>query len=157
MKFVHQTIMHDPANGQYGDCHRAAIATVLGLEIEDVPHFLHDNCGGEEFTRREKVFLALHNLCPVSIPYQAGDLGDILRTVEALNGSDLVYLLAGRSRTGCNHSVVCRGGDIVHDPNPQKPGIIGPCDDGWYWLQFFCDLRVSKQPNQLDHVRLVSA
>ncbi len=30
---------HDPANGIYGDCHRAAIASLLELPMDDVPHF----------------------------------------------------------------------------------------------------------------------
>ena len=34
-----QTILHDPDNGLLGNCMQAAIATVLGLGMEDVPHF----------------------------------------------------------------------------------------------------------------------
>lgn len=38
MKPVRQLYRHDPANGVYGDCWRACIASVLELPIEDVPH-----------------------------------------------------------------------------------------------------------------------
>lgn len=43
---VHQTILADPtrndgydANGQPGNCYQAAVASVLDLALEDVPHF----------------------------------------------------------------------------------------------------------------------
>ena len=43
---IHQTILADPqrndghdADGQPGNCYQAAIASVLDLALEDVPHF----------------------------------------------------------------------------------------------------------------------
>lgn len=157
MKPVFQTIKHEPAEGRFGDCHRAAIATVLELPIEDVPHFLHDNCGGVEFVRRETEFLASHGLCPISVVYANTELNLVLSTVAALNGDDVVYLLCGKSRTGCNHSVVCRGDRIAHDPSPQQSGIIGPTDEGTYCLTFFADRRVSKHADELPKPHRVSA
>ena len=34
-------------------------------------------------------------------------------------------------------SVVCRDGAIACDPGQDDPGIVGPCDDGFYWVTFF--------------------
>lgn len=140
---VKQTIKHDPTKGQYGDCHRAAIATVLDLPIEDVPHFVHDDCSPEEFCRRERAFLAQHGLTSLHFAYQAPDLQTILDTVAAFNGQDTVYLVGGLSPRGVNHSVVARGNALVHDPSPNDGFLVGPCDDGWWWLTFFGSTRVN--------------
>lgn len=145
MQFVHQSIRHDPDNGAFGDCHRAAIATVLGLTLDDVPHFLHDGCNGEEFAQREARFLARHGLVACCVPFAGDSYQHVLETMLNINGEDFVCLLGGTSRSGCNHTVVCRGSEIVHDPSPVGSGVIGPCDDGFYWLTFFCRLDVSRQ------------
>ena len=43
MKPVKQLFHHDPANGVWGDCFRAVIASVLSLPVEAVPHFFDGN------------------------------------------------------------------------------------------------------------------
>lgn len=145
MKPVLQRIKHAPDEGSYGDCHRAAIASVLELPYEDVPHFVHDFCSSEEFRRREVEFLAKHGLFPVLVPFSFEDaIEAVLGTLARLNSDDVVFLLGGRSRTGVNHTVVCHGGKIAHDPSPTKAGIIGPCDDGFYWVTFFVSAAICR-------------
>jgi len=39
MKLQKQAFRHDPSNGMYGDCHRTAIASILGVERDTVPNF----------------------------------------------------------------------------------------------------------------------
>ena len=46
------------------------------------------------------------------------------------NNPGMFYILGGISRRGCGHAVVCKDNQIVHDPSPQKTGIVGPFDDG---------------------------
>lgn len=136
MKPVFQGIRHDPANGRWGDCHRAAIATVLALPLEDVPHFGDGNPPTDVFWAREREFLTRFNLRGVQCAY-AGELADVMRTIAALNGPDVVWLLGGKSPRGTNHTVVCRGGALVHDPSPLGGGLVAPCEDGWWWVTFF--------------------
>src|SRR3546814_13285939 len=57
-------------------------------------------------------------------------LDETLQTMGALNPR-LLYLLGGKSRTGCGHAVLCRGGEIIHDPSLYGSGITGTCDDGY--------------------------
>lgn len=38
---VTQEFRHDPKNFIWGDCHRAALATILDLPISKVPHFFY--------------------------------------------------------------------------------------------------------------------
>lgn len=143
MKPVKQQFKHDPTNGVFGDCHRAAMATVLALPIEAVPHFGDGDPSVDEFFRRERDFLAQYNLRSVQLPFGAG-LDDVLRGMAGWNG-DVVYLLGGQSRTGVNHTVVCRGAEIVHDPSSSDAGIVGPCSDGHYWVTCFAALDLPRQ------------
>jgi hypothetical protein len=46
------------------------------------------------------------------------------------------WCLMGTSRTGCNHVVICKGGEIVHDPSITQSGIIGPANDGLWWAEW---------------------
>jgi hypothetical protein len=141
---VFQQVLHDPNAGQYGDCHRAAIATVLGLPPDDVPHFGFDDPPAPAFFNREREFLARFNLYGATVPF-SGELTDVLRTMSTLNGSDFVYLLGGKSPRGTNHTVVCRGDQIEHDPNPKGGGLVEPCSDGLWWLTFFVAADLMKQ------------
>jgi hypothetical protein len=43
MKPIDQEFMHDPEKGIIGDCFRACIASILELDINEVPHFYRDH------------------------------------------------------------------------------------------------------------------
>lgn len=45
------------------------------------------------------------------------------------------YMLCGTSLTGVNHVVICRDDQIEHDPSKKDSGIIGPCDQGYVWVE----------------------
>lgn len=132
-----QANRHRPEEGIFGDCHRTCIAMLLGLDRDEVPHFLHDDCGAEEFKRRVGEWLGERGLCELFMVWDGGsDIGDILRTVEHLNPG-VPFILGGKSRTGVNHSVVCQGGEMVGDPSLTDAGIIGPTEpDGFFWVTF---------------------
>lgn len=131
-----QRFRHDPAGGVFGDCHRAAIASVLDLPLDEVPHFAADNPDGASFERRAKDWLRSRGLVPINVAYSGDDMPLMFRSVKSMNPG-VYYLLGGRSRTGVNHTVVCLDDAIVHDPSPTEAGVVGPCDDGFYWLTFF--------------------
>ena len=142
MRPLKQQFEHLPAEGCWGDCHRAAIASVLELDLDQVPHFGEAGPSAEEFRRREIEFLASHGIRPIAIPFLATEQGPgpVLNLIGEINGDDFVYLLGGKSRHGLNHSVVCVGRVIAHDPSNTNAGIVGPFDDGFYWLTFFGSL-----------------
>ena len=64
----------------------------------------------------------------------------------AVNNPGLYYLLSGTSRTGCNHTVVALDDQIVWDPSLSDSGIIGPCDDGYYWIKLYIPRSLSCTP-----------
>lgn len=132
-----QLLRHDPENGIQGDCQRAAVASVLDLRVEDVPHFCEDAPDAETYNARVDEYLASRGLCLIRTAFE-GNLG-LERVLEAQAGMNrgVYFLLMGTSRTGCNHVVVACDGEIVHDPSLTNAGIIGPADDGWFWCEFF--------------------
>lgn len=130
-----QLLFHNPPE-TYGDCHRAALASILDLPILDVPHFMHGlaNNEGEEFERRQRDFLSHLGLWPICIPFNMV-LEDLLLTLS-IQCPTTYYLLGGSTVRDCGHTVVGCGGGIVHDPHPNNCGLSGPMEDGYYWVTF---------------------
>jgi hypothetical protein len=137
-----QRFRHDPDNGVYGDCHRTALACLLDLVPEDVPHFGHGAPEGEEFNRRIDEWLATRGLCQASVAY-GGELQHVLDAVQR-GGPGVYFLLGGTSRTGCNHTVIGCDGAIAWDPSLNDSGIVGPCSDDFYWVTFLVPLAMRK-------------
>lgn len=137
MKPVKQRFKHDPANGVYGDCHRAAIASIFELELDDVPHFGDGYPPAEEFWCRVYAFTETLGFTAISIPF-VGDGGiDGVQATLKISAPNVYYLFGGTSKTGVGHTVVGCGGEIVHDPSQVNSGIVGPMEDGLYWVTFF--------------------
>lgn len=135
MKPQKQAFKHDPANGVFGDCHRTAIAMILNLDRDEVPHFMD----GVEMEDHEKVtamrkaiddFLAARGLAEAHCA-----LDGSLTLEKVLKVSTFWFkgpvILGGTSTTGVNHSVVVFKGEI-HNPNNAE--LVGPCDDGYWWF-----------------------
>jgi hypothetical protein len=131
-----QLFCHDPGNGITGDCLRACWASILDLAIDEVPHFGEGYPDKVIFWRRVDDFLAARGLVRINVAFDASaGLDRILESVELLNPG-LFFLLGGVTVSGVGHSVVAGDGKIIHDPNPDKVGIAGPCSNGCYELTF---------------------
>ena len=63
-------------------------------------------------------------------------------TFTAGCNSGVLCIFAGTSRNGCNHSVVAHCGKIIHDPSIDQSGIVGPCNDGYYWIELIVPAQV---------------
>jgi hypothetical protein len=150
MKIQKQLNRHRPEEGIFGDCHRTAIACVLDMDAKDVPHFMDYTPGkGDAADAHDNVeaWLNERGICTINIPFPGEmALRDVLTAIHYTNmRSQPVYILGGQSRNGCNHSVVCCAGEIACDPSLDDSGIIGPCDDGFYWLTFFGALEAASR------------
>ena len=132
-----QLIRHDPENGAYGDCHRTAVACLLDLHPSEVPHVYRDPTrSNEECDAEMAEFLAARGLRMIAVAWSgATALDDVLGTMEALNPGAL-FILGGTSRLGTGHSVIAGLGRVVHDPSPLDSGIVGPMEDGHWWIHF---------------------
>lgn len=131
-------LQHDPDNGVWGDCYRTAIGCLLDLPPDEVPHFADGGIVPEKTQKAIQAWLAPRHIALMGFPF-LGELADVLRAMKLVNPG-VHYLLAGQSRTGVAHVVVARDDRIVHDPSPSNPGIIGPEDDGFYWVHILAIL-----------------
>lgn len=108
---VDQTIMHDPEAGAIGNCMQAALASILELPLERVPHFVQlypdsKECGDAMFAwllQRHVLWMQLSGDDPVP--------------------DDMPCLLYGQSERGVPHVVVGRGRTVAHDPHPSRAGL----------------------------------
>ncbi len=135
MKPVKQRNRHLPEEGVYGDCHRAAYASIMELDLDEVPHFFDCDRSWEEARPLFREFWDRHGIMELMVPYRA-ELEKVLEEQERrLPG--VPFILTGQSRNLCNHSVVACGGKIVHDPSLDDIGIIGPSwPEGIYWVTY---------------------
>ena len=129
-----QLIVHDPDAGAIGDCHRTCIASILDLHPSDVPHFTEGLWGEPHalVVAETRAWLAGRGLGYAMFYYPDASLEQILETTGALSPG-VPMILSGRSSLGSNHAVVILDGRIASDPSGN--GIVGPCDDGRWWVE----------------------
>lgn len=116
-----QEFTHQPEAGQFGDCQRAVIASLLDLPIAEVPHFNGMAKGDPNiFWDLLQAFCKLHGYVYLTIPARCG---------AAFYGldDDIHHEISGPSPrgTGVFHAVVGKGGQIVFDPHPSRAGLAG--------------------------------
>ena len=93
---------------QVGNCHEAAVASILGLPLDEVPDFGQQPDPEATYVKfvRGLGFIVLKP--PVEIGQQL----------------DCYYLAFGPSIVSGNpHVVVYRAGKLVHDPHPGRNGL----------------------------------
>ena len=135
MRPQRQRFQHKPEEGEYGDCYRTSIACVLDLDRDSVPNFGEHHDDTKAFYAAADAWLREQGLRRVEAAFQ-GELAGVLAHQESVN-PDVYYLLGGQSPRGWNHSVVGCGGEIVWDPHPDATNLVGPCDDGYWWVTYF--------------------
>jgi len=122
MKPVHQTeFVVKAEDGSIlipGNCFSACIASMLGLPLEDVPTFVaFPNWLGlaNEFVKSFgfELFMSV----PRFIEY--------CRSAKD-SGYHGYYIATGMGPRGVEHAVICKDGQIVHDPHPEGGGIDKP-------------------------------
>lgn len=118
---IDQEFIHAPENGQYGDCQRAVIASLLDLPIEAVPHFLQEADGDPEtYWKKLQGFVRSHGFVYLTVPARSGVsfFGD---------DGEIYHEISGPSPrgNGVSHAVVGCNGQIVFDPHPSRAGLTG--------------------------------
>ncbi|WP_439398638.1 hypothetical protein ACRQ5Q_14925 [Bradyrhizobium sp. PMVTL-01] len=107
MRAIDQTEFFDPEKGTRGNCQQAATASLLGLELHEVPNFIKHPSG---FWQSFWEFMASRGL-----------------EVIELSGErrfDCYHLAYGPSARGVSHAVVYRAGKLAHDPHPSRAGLL---------------------------------
>ena len=126
-----QAFLHDPATGIRGDCYRTAIACLLDVPRDDVPHvFEHDT---PAIQRATGAYLRRFGLAMLEMPLKGADAADVVAFMAGTNPDIPSFLLSGTTPRGWDHTVVVHDGE-VWDPHPSRSGLTGPCDDGFWWV-----------------------
>lgn len=109
--FVDQTILYNPEDREErGNCTEAAVASILGLSLEEVPDFRAN--GLDQFWPSFHRFFRKHGFEAI--------------TMQGNFCPKVLYLASGISPRGVSHMVLMQGGELVHDPHPSKAGIAEP-------------------------------
>lgn len=148
MKFHKQLFKHQPEIGIYGDCHRTAIACLLDLEPLDVPHFGEHFLDVTKFNDAVKDYLASQGLAIFSLAFAGGVSLDQVLQFVAVHNPETYYLVGGTSPRGFNHTVIAKGGELIHDPHPDNTFLVAPCEAGTenaaYWIDLLIPIRLTK-------------
>ena len=119
-------IKHNPPK-QWGDCFRACISSITEIEMEEVPNFCEPDADWPDnlhhWLRKHGMGYVEVGFCP---PDGRGTLRWILAVMEE-RAPNTYYILSGQSQKWpeTNHSVVCIGGKLAHNPSSKKKGEFG--------------------------------
>ena len=111
-------------DGLPGDCHSAAIASILELPLAAVPYFNEGGASEDDFQERVDRYLRSQGIGTAGFRLFQ-DLNELLDAMSVVSRG-VYYILGGMSPRGRPHSVVCWGGEIVHDPYPGGGGLVAP-------------------------------
>lgn len=111
MKPVDQTTFGHPG----GNCFSACVASLLELQIGDVPYFMDETKG--KWHDQLDAWLAERRLYALHFRIDDRSVYD----KEELWPKGF-FILNGRSPRG-DHAVVARGNAMVHDPHPGRDGL----------------------------------
>ena len=106
---VYQTIQ----DSKHGNCYAACIASILECSLTDVPNFMAD--GTDKFSTLLNKWLKNKAFTIISINMHR-DIPYITESFEEVYSIGTVK--SSRFKDGL-HAVVCKGFDIIHDPNPD--------------------------------------
>lgn len=103
---VDQTQFYE-AGKSVGNCQQAATASLLGLDLDEVPNFIEHPHG---FWQSFWEFMASRGLVVIEL---SGE-----------RHFDCYHLAYGPSPRGVSHAVVYRAGKLAHDPHPSRAGLL---------------------------------
>jgi hypothetical protein len=132
-----QLFGHDPANGIWGDCYRTAIACLLDLAPEAVPHE-HRHMSWTEHEEAVNAWLATRGLREVSFYWSGEGENSFQRCLDYFSflNAKTPFLLSGTSARGVHHVVIVQDGKVIHDPSPAAADTLAPCENGFYYVTF---------------------
>lgn len=92
-----------------GNCQQAAVASILGLSLAEVPNFM-DAPEEVGFWGAYNAFLKSKGFLDIELPIN--------------RAPDCYYLVYGKSLRGVSHATIYRAGKLVHDPHPSRDGLV---------------------------------
>lgn len=134
-----QAFRHAPDEGMLGDCYRTAIACVLGIERDSVPHS-HEDLTGEEHAVFMDAWLRPQGLRRIFMPVLGDDCKEVADSIYP-RGGGLPFILTGSGPRSVNHVIVVHGVDDYWCPTlgsvSAEIGLIGPAlPDKYFWVEW---------------------
>lgn len=134
-----QAFSHDPENGIQGDCYRTAVACVLGVDRDSVPH-THDDLDGAQANQVMDSWLNPQGLCRIAIPVLADTLDEVAKNLYP-RGGGLPVMVTGAGPRNVNHVVVVFGVEDIWCPtlgqvSPEIGLIGGALPDKYFWAEW---------------------
>lgn len=123
------TVKDSPPHS-YGDCIRACIASIL--DRDDVPH-VFDGRPPLDAWKDLRAWLTTQNKIIAVFPVD--DHAGFMRE----NNPGVPYILLHGTLRG-DHAVICRDGEIIHDPAWYRCGVAGPHSLGFYIIAILGNL-----------------
>lgn len=125
MKRVFQTIF----SNVNGNCYQASIASILGLELNEVPHFA-ELYSDETYHWELQIWLSQFGLMALRVPFREVENGVIVCPFLSLPESWCLAIGKSRNYPNINHAVVgkvIQGNQFLleHDPLPNGEGLLG--------------------------------
>lgn len=108
VKFVDQTKLH--SESVRGNCLAACLASVLEVEIEEIPQF---EDMGEDWTRYVMKYLRSRRL----------DVQSVQASHWQPAPGRIALAMGPSPRGGCHHAVLWQDGHVLHDPHPSRSGL----------------------------------
>ena len=111
-------IMQTICDFENGDCFRACVASILELPIEKIPNFMGN--GPNFFDENIRKWGDENKIRMIDIQFHDEENRD-----KSLK--DCYIIASGKSPRNNDfmHSIVWFNGKIIHDPHPDKNGIVG--------------------------------
>ena len=108
-----QTILHDPENGKHGNCLTAVLASLLHMDIEDIPVFADE----ETWVKDLNTWLRRYGLAYVMMSNA--------KFLEDHGITGVWHEVSGNTSRFSDvvHACVARDGEIVFDPHPDGTGL----------------------------------
>lgn len=138
MKPVFQRYHTDVTRNEFGDCLRCCIASILELQLDDVPHFswgIYDQTEGGGMEGHLRMWLRGRNIGLLVYSTKTNSLDEALAWSLKINPESYLILGGGNS-SGGGHAVVVHQGKVVHNPafpTPSNlPALAGPLHDGTF-------------------------
>lgn len=113
-RWVTQDRFYDKERGLHGNCMQAAVASLLGRPMSDVPNFIEGPEGESGFWEEVYAFCRGQGLAFET--YHNDGRGRHVR-----EGYHLAY---GPAARGCGHVVVMNNDEMAHDPHPSRAGLL---------------------------------
>lgn len=130
MKKIYQTII----DKGHGNCMQAAVASLLELELDEVPNFIELEDGGFQLM---KLFFKMGYDCSY-INKKESDTTEYMKKIAKFDGGVNGYFYASvpsQTFENVSHAVIIDTDlNIVHDPNPNQRALNLTPDDveGFY-------------------------